>query len=39
MFLKLNQNLEIIEVSENLSNKFKLAKDDLLRMDFLDMVS
>lgn len=38
MFLKLNQNLEIIEVSENLLNKFNLAKDDLLGMDFLDMV-
>ena len=38
MFLKLNQNLEIITVSENLLNKFNLVKDDLLGMDFIDMV-
>ena len=38
MFLKLNQNLEIIAVSENLLNKFNLAKGDLLGLDFLDMV-
>lgn len=38
MFVKLNQNLEIIEADENLLIKFELVQDDLLGVKFLDMV-
>ncbi|WEJ61836.1 hypothetical protein [Thiomicrorhabdus lithotrophica] len=38
MNLKLNQNLELIEVSKNFLKKFDLLEEDLLGTNFLDMV-
>lgn len=38
MFLKIDENLEIIEASDNLLNKFDLLKEQLLGINFLDIV-